>query len=169
MKDQKGSNDFAVQSKCVTSIYRTSSLANQIRCLRKNHLRLTIYHYISMKRQVFDMEMDQKPLPSGYLTDCHGKKTHLQMVYHGLPIKKMGGSFHGKLLVITRWYLFQGMPRLWLQAEEPTQKPRGVCCLKQQTQGISPAKMLTPPVDWRDEICTKGARYQVSQCLQVKP
>ena len=74
MKDQKGSNDFAVQSKCVTSIYRTSSLANQIRCLRKNHLRLTIYHYISMKRQVFDMEMDQKPLPSGYLTDCHGKK-----------------------------------------------------------------------------------------------
>ena len=74
VKDQKGSNDFAVQSKCVTAIYRTSSLANQIRCLRKNHLRLTIYHYISMKRQVFDMEMDQKPLPSGYLTDCHGKK-----------------------------------------------------------------------------------------------
>ena len=24
----------------------------------------------------------------------------------GLPFLKMGGSFHGKLLVITRWYLF---------------------------------------------------------------
>jgi len=34
-----------------------------------------------MKRQVFDMEMDQKPLPSGYLTDCHGKKTFI----NGLP------------------------------------------------------------------------------------
>jgi hypothetical protein len=41
-----------------------------------------------MKRQVFDMEMDQKPLPSGYLTDCHGKKHIYRWFTMVYPLKK---------------------------------------------------------------------------------
>ena len=44
-------------------------------------------------------------VPSGYLTVRHGK---LPIEIDGLPIKN-GGSFHGELLVITRWYMIHGL------------------------------------------------------------
>ena len=41
-------------------------------------------------------------IPSGYLTVRHGIDGPF---IDGLPFLKMGGSFHGELLVITRWYI----------------------------------------------------------------
>ena len=45
-------------------------------------------------------------LPSGYLTVRHGIDGPF---IDGLPFLKMGGSFHGELLVITRWYIIYHM------------------------------------------------------------